>query len=347
MQTLQVDGSYGEGGGQILRTAIAFSIITARPIHVTRIRAGRNEPGLRPQHLAALTILRDVCRGELQGAYVGSEEISFSPGRIERASLAVDMKTAASITLVLQAVVPAVSLSGSSLSLDLTGGTDVPWSPPFDYFATVVRGAFGFMGIRFTTVSSKRGYYPKGGGKAITIIEPCPRAEAVELVDPPETRPVSILSRCGRLPKHVAERQCHSASVLLQNSGIQVGDVETTEEPSDSPGSSIVLADVGSHCILGADALGARGKPAEEVGAEAGKGFVALSKSGTCLDACVSDMLAPFLSLGGGESRIRIPAVTKHLTTSLHVANLFTGCDYSFVEKGESTVLSVRPRPPA
>src|SRR5712691_10723149 len=147
MEPLEIDGSYGEGGGQILRTAVAFSIILGMPIRVSRIREGRENPGLRQQHVSVLRILREVCDGRLEGADLGSSTITFSPGVVEAMSMKTDLRTAASITVVLQAVVPAASLSGSSLEIRLDGGTDVPWSPTLDYFAIVVVPALRLMGV--------------------------------------------------------------------------------------------------------------------------------------------------------------------------------------------------------
>ena len=137
-----VDGSRGEGGGQILRTAVAFSAILGRPVRIERIRGGREVPGLRRQHVSALQILTKVFGGELEGAVEGSSAVTFVPGRQRLQTLSLDMGTAASITLVLQAVVPAVALTRSHLELELVGGTDVPWSPTYDYFEEVVSPAY-------------------------------------------------------------------------------------------------------------------------------------------------------------------------------------------------------------
>lgn len=339
-----MDGSFGEGGGQILRTAMVFSIVAHRPIRVTRIRAGREVPGLRGQHVAVLEILRDVSGGYLEGATVGSGEISFAPGDGYRGSLQVDLRTAASVTLVLQAVVPAVSLSPRSLSLTLTGGTDVPWSPSFDYFATVLREGFRMAGIEFDVQASRRGYYPRGGGKATCAIKPCSRVISLRMASRPRDHPVAVISRCGRLPAHVSERQAVSAARTLRSEGIQVGEVTTRVEEADSPGSSLLLFDVADGCLMGTDALGAKGRPAEEVGDDAARRFAAQRKSGACVDVNLADMLAPVLALSRTESLLRIPAVTEHLTTSLHVAKLFTSCDYSFEKDGGATLLSIKPR---
>src|SRR2546422_3997 len=302
MELLEIDGSYGEGGGQILRTAIAFSIILGRPVRVIKVRAGRNNPGLRPQHASVLKILREVCGGRLEGGEVGSTAITFYPGVVEASSMKVDMGTAASITLVLQAVVPATSLSGSSLELELVGGTDVPWSPTFDYFANVVIPALKLIGIGCRAEASKRGYYPKGGGAVKATVEPCKQVAPLELAERGSNPPASVVSRCGRLPAHVAERQSQAAQSYLHGQGIEVESASASQVVSDSPGSSILISTIGGDCLLGSDSIGARGKGAESVGREAARDFAASHKSGACVDVHLSDTLAPFLSLAKTDS---------------------------------------------
>src|SRR3989442_15228061 len=224
MELLEIDVSYGEGGGQILRTAVAFSIILGRPVRVIKVRAGRNNPGLRPQHASVLKILREVCGGRLEGGEVGSTPITFYPGVVEASSMKVDMGTAASITLVLQAVVPAASLSGSSLDLELVGGTDVPWSPTFDYFTNVVLPALKLIGVRCRAEASKRGYYPKGGGAVKASVEPCeevaPLRHTQRGANPPAS--VGVGSRGGGLPAQAADRQSQAPQPHLRGEGIEV-----------------------------------------------------------------------------------------------------------------------------
>jgi len=343
MELLEIDGSHGEGGGQILRAAVAFSIILGRPVRVTKVRAGRSNPGLRPQHASALKILREVCGGRLEGGEVGSSAITFHPGVVEASTMKVDLATAASITLVLQAVVPASSLSGSSLDLELVGGTDVPWSPTFDYFASVVVPAFKMIGIGCRAEASKRGYYPKGGGAVKATVEPCRRVAPLELAERGSNPPASVVSRCGRLPAHVAERQAQAAQSYLRGQGIEVESATASQVVSDSPGSSVLISTTRADCLLGSDSIGALGKSAESVGLGAAKEFAAAYKSGACLDVHLSDTIAPFLSLAGTDSRILLPRVSEHLKTSLHVASLFTGCSYDFASQGKGWAASIRP----
>jgi RNA 3'-phosphate cyclase len=341
VERVEIDGSYGEGGGQILRTAAAFSVISGRPIRVTKIRSGREVPGLRQQHLSALEILRQVSGGSLEGARVGSTEIAFAPGTVKGGKLSFDLRTAASITLVLQAVIPAAALSGIPLSLALVGGTDVPWSPTFDYFATVVKAAYARIGIRFSSVASRRGYYPRGGGRVSVEIEPCGAVVPLSMLSPPTTRSAFLVSRCGHLPRHVAERQLASAVTTLRAKGIEVAESSIVQEDSDSPGSSILAYSITPEVIAGGDSIGARGKPAEEVGREAADHFAAACESGACIDSNLADMVAPLVSLSKETSRFRVPSVTLHLETSLYVARLFTGCEWRAEKDGTSSVVSI------
>jgi RNA 3'-phosphate cyclase len=344
LEQLEIDGSYGEGGGQILRTAVAFSIILRRPIRVTKIRAGRGVPGLRTQHAATLRLLRDISSGKLDGAEVGSTEISFEPGTVESASLRIDMKTAASITLALQAVIPAVSLSGSTMELEVVGGTDVPWSPTFDYLAFVVKDCFDRVGIRFHAAALRRGYYPAGGGVVKARIEKAEMVSPLDMVERGGEPSASIYSRCGSLPKEVAERQASSATKSLRGAGIRVERTVVTREESQSPGSSILVCASGHGFVFGSDSLGARGKRAESVGLEASGRFLEVALGPPCVDSNLADMVAPLLMLAPRPSRLLIPGATGHLTTSLHVARLFTGGAYTLERREGCDLLTVFPR---
>jgi len=259
-------------------------------------------------------------------------------------SLFFDMKTAASITLVLQAVVPAVALSGAELSLELVGGTDVPWSPTFDYFSVVVREAFSRIGLNFQAVVSKRGYYPKGGGRVKVSVQRSGPLNELLLLHPPARSAAFVASRCGGLPEHVARRQLEAAAAALRSAGIAVEKTELSVEESISPGSSLLVCGLSNERIAGSDGIGSRGKSSEKVGADAAERFAGTISSGATVDANLADMLAPMLALARGESKFRIPGLTQHLRTSLHVAQLFTGCRYNVSADGPSSVLTMSPR---
>jgi len=340
---VQVDGSKGEGGGQILRTSVAFSAIQGRPVRVEKIRAGREVPGLKRQHVSALQVLGKIFGGELEGATEGSSLVTFVPGKLKVKSLSLDMGTAASITLVLQAVVPAVALTGSRLKLDLVGGTDVPWSPTYDYFERVVRGAYGRIGIGFTVTAHRRGYYPRGGGRVTAVIGPSEGIVPLDLATKDRVKDVVLVSRCGRLPRHVAERQLTSARAAIEGAGFDVSSAEVSEEESDSPGSSLLAYHAGPSAWVGSDGIGAKGTPAEEVGRSTASRFVSTAASGARLDPNLADMVLPLLSLAPGRSTALVPRVTSHLRSGLELASQFTGCSWSLDEGDGFATVTVSP----
>lgn len=330
MEAVEVDGSYGEGGGQILRVASAFSVIFMRPIHVRNIRAGRTNPGLRPQHLASLLILQSLTSGKLVGGEVGSTEIYFQPSEISKEKLEWDLKTAGSITLVLQTLVPAVSLARKYLEIDLRGGTDVPWSPTSDYFANVVLQSFSRIGVNFELDILSRGYYPKGGGRVRARIYPCDNPKSITLTEDPVLEGISIISRCGSLPEEVARRQADAAERQLLYRGLHVKEKIVNREHSISPGTSILVSCCNSTCFIGSDRIGERGVRAETVGSQAATRFLDLAETKSTVDPNLSDMLSPILALADGESEFYVPEITGHLRTSVYVASLFRDFDFSF-----------------
>jgi RNA 3'-phosphate cyclase len=343
LRFVEVDGSQGEGGGQVLRAALAFSVILAKPVKVSRVRAGRDVPGLRRQHVSTLEILAEIFDGELGGASEGSSEVFFVPRASRVRDLTLDMGTAASITLVLQAVVPAAALSGSGVTLDLKGGTDVPWSPTSDYFHGVVRRAYAAAGIEFDMKVLRRGYYPRGGGRVTSMVRPSKGIRPLALTESAGAHDLLVLSRCGHLPAHVAERQKEGAIEALRRAGYAVNAAEATSEEADSPGSSVMVGSVTGGEYLGCDSLGEKGMPAEGVGIASADAMVRVLRSGACVDSNLADMLLPLLALADGPSAIRLPVVSSHLRTTLSIARQFTSCDYTLEEAGESWVAKIVP----
>lgn len=339
---LRIDGSQGEGGGQILRTAVSLSAITGIPIEVTNIRAKRSNPGLRPQHATGIKIIADLFHAKVENLQVGAEWVRFAPSdRFEGGSVKVDVGTAGSIPMILMAVVPAVSLSNNSVEIEITGGTDVRASPTIDYVRHVVAASYRSIGLKFSTDVIRRGYYPKGGGIVKTTIEPCREPGTMELLSARDVEP-EIASVCGQLPRHVAERQISSAIIALDKKGIRCRNYSASIEMSTSPGSSILIysaSDFGPY--VGGDSIGELGKRAEAVGGEAAERILESVLAQAPVDPFLADMLVLPLALAKGRSKYRVARVTEHLRTNLQVASRMAGCKYEIEQRGKTNVVAI------
>jgi RNA 3'-terminal phosphate cyclase (ATP) len=327
----KVDGSYGEGGGQIVRTAISLSAITRKSIEIINIRANRVVAGLRRQHLTAVKATADLFHAKVENLRLGTDWIRFIPSsdKFEEGSIKIDVQSAGSIPMILLTLIPAVSLSGKSLSIQITGGTDTRMSPTADYLRYVVSEAYRNIGIKFGIHILKRGYYPKGGGVMVAEINPCKLPNSIDLVTTRQLEP-KIAGVCCQLPKHVGERQISSALLRLEKNGVHCNSYSSSYETSISPGSSILVyskSDFGPY--IGGDSIGERGKPAEQVGAEAAERFLETYKANVPVDFLLADMLVVPLSLTKGKSRYRVGKVTEHLRTNLHIASQIVGCKYN------------------
>ncbi|MAH21237.1 RNA 3'-phosphate cyclase [Candidatus Bathyarchaeota archaeon] len=332
---IEVDGSVGEGGGQVLRTAVTMSAILGVPVHVNNIRFGRNPPGLRNQHISAIKCVAMLCNANVENLHIGSNSISFFPKNIESAEIKLDVGTAGSITLVLQSAIPVATYADKDVKLEIVGGTDVNWSPTADYFERIVRPAYRGLGISFEMEIVRRGYYPQGCGIMRIVVHPS-RIHTINLNSTIKPEP-KVISVCSQLPKAVAERQLSSAADYLRDQGMEVGSSVVQVSEANSPGSSILVYNSTNENgpFIGTDALGEKGKLAEQVGFEAGASFAREYKTGANVDSHLGDMLVTPLSLAKGISSYKVPFITPHLVTNLYVASLLSGSRYRI--EGEIT----------
>jgi len=332
-----VDGSFGEGGGQILRTTLTLSSILKKPVEVYNIRVKRSNPGLRPQHIAAVKVLAAICEAKVENLKIGADWIRFHPGEGAAPSLKFDIGSAGSITLVLTAAIPAASLNKMGCEIELIGGTDVKWSPTLNYFDRVVLPAYRLIGVEGTLEVVRRGYYPRGGGIVKVYVKPSSGLKHLDMVSRELPRP-SAVSVCSKLPRSVAERQAKAAFGHLLNRGVDLGSIDIDVEDAVSPGSSILIYSVGvDGPFIGADSIGERGRPAEAVGEEAARLFLEEYSSGAPVDRHMGDMLVTLLFLADGKSMFRVSTVTQHTLTNLHVASSITGRTYKVEENPDGT----------
>src|SRR5439155_1487941 len=220
---IEVDGSYGEGGGQVLRTAVALAAVLSKEIHVFNIRAGRAEPGLRPQHMTGVQAAAELCSANLQGLEVGATEFVFKPGKLRAGTFRFDVGTAGSVTLVLQTLMPMLAFAPGPVQLEITGGTDVKWSPPIDYVRLVTLPILKKIGYHGHMETVRRGHYPKGGGLVRFSADGHSKLQPLTNDKPGSISTIYGISHatadtidCRYGPWHVAERQATSAKKRLE-----------------------------------------------------------------------------------------------------------------------------------
>jgi len=321
---IEIDGAYGEGGGQILRTALAFSAILKQPVKVNRIRAGRRNPGLQPQHLKSIEALAKITRSETEGAKIGSDKITFIPGEIVPGHYEFDIGTAGSVTLLLQALLPPLSLAQSKSSLILTGGTHVAWSPPFHYLTEVLFPALAQIGVQVRAEIERWGWYPKGGGRMKVEIHPAPDLSPISLVNRGAIQGVYGISATSNLPLHVAERQRERALTRIENELNLKAEIEILSAvPSNGQGSFLFLVAETEGAKAGFSSLGKRGKRAEVVADEAVDSLKKYLESNGCIDPHLADQLVPFMVFGDGRSSFTTTCITEHLLSNLWVVERF------------------------
>ena len=319
MDFLKINGGYGEGGGQIIRSAIALSCITKQPIHLENIRKNRKVSGLRPQHLTAITILQKIANAEVIGAEIGSTELKFIPGNIESLELVEDVGTAGSISLILQVLIPVVAISQKKIDLTIKGGTDVLWSPSIDYTQHVLKDAYSKMGIEFSVELSKRGYYPKGGGEINLQVYPS-NIKSMSFLKR-KTNNVKLICTFSKLPVEIIENQIEEIEKKLTKENFIVETEIKNQEAIDS-GASLLIYSIDEHSVIGIDAL--FDKKTQRFDVDVDK-FI---KNPLGVDENLADMIIVPASLGQKKTTFQVREITKHLETNLFVTSKIIGCKY-------------------
>ncbi|MFW6161912.1 MAG: RNA 3'-terminal phosphate cyclase [Planctomycetota bacterium] len=341
---LQIDGSEGEGGGQILRTALALSLVTGRPFEIANLRAGRKKPGLRPQHLTGLKAAAKICSADLEGARIGSRTVRFQPAAVRTGTYEFDIKTAGSTSLLLHTLYLPLALAANRTVLLLTGGTHVPFAPTFHCLDRQWAPLLRRIGMDVELELLRAGYYPEGGGQIRAKVRPTQRVQPLTLGPRGALDRLEGLSAVSNLDRSIAERQRRQALQRLQEAGLHPG-IEVAELPSRGKGTVLHLLATfeggGRACF---DALGARGKRAERVADEACDDLLAFLTTGGALDAHAADQIILPLALADGPSEFPVPAVSGHLLTNARVIERFLDCEIAIdgARDAEGTV-SVTP----
>lgn len=321
----RVDGAQGEGGGQLLRTALALSAVRGVPVEIHSIRARRKTPGLQAQHLTALTALVQICRARVEGASPGSQRVLFSPGAVQPGEYRFDVGTAGSTGLVLQAILVPLALAPGPSRVTITGGTHVPWSPPADYLQRVYLPVLAGMGIQARLRVDRWGFYPQGGGRVHVEVKGGADLHAVTLLFRGGNAELCGLSAVANLPRKIAERQRDRALQRLRGEG-RTAEIALVEADAPGAGSFLSLVAEIAGIPAGFSALGERGKPAQQVADEAVDALFDFLKAEAACDPHLADQLILPMALACGTSRLTTSRVTRHLLSTVQIAQQLLGC---------------------
>ncbi|MCA1595435.1 MAG: RNA 3'-terminal phosphate cyclase [Chloroflexi bacterium] len=341
---IRIDGSYGEGGGQIIRTSVSLAAITGQAVEISQVRAGRSRPGLQPQHLTAVRAAARLCSAVLEGDAIGSTRIAFRPTHPPHpGQYRFDIGTAGAGPLVLQTVAVPLSMADAPSSVVVTGGTHVPHAPAAEYLEAAYLPTLRDCGIATEFRESAAGFYPRGGGELTLEIQPWNRRAAVDLTERGKLRRIHAYVVTSQLPDHVGVRGQDSIERLMKAISRPVT-VERRDLPSNGPGAAVVIAVECDGGRAAFTAIGARGKPMEKVAEEACRPFLPWWKSGASLDEHLADQIVLPLALSPGPSRWTTPVVTEHLRTVLWAAGHFVPLEFTLtpLESG-CTLVELQP----
>lgn len=353
---ITIDGSQGEGGGQIVRSSLALALVTGRRVTIDGIRAGREKPGLMRQHLTAVNAAVEICGGNATGAAIGSRSITFEPQPVRAGEYRFSVGTAGSATLVLQTVLPALLLADGPSTLILEGGTHNAWAPPFDFLDKAYLPLINRMGPHIEVGLEQHGFYPAGGGRFRVHIQPAPALSGFDLCHRGETVERRARVLLSNLPMHIGRRELDT---IVEKTGWKRDCCSLDDVPSPGPGNVVVLELASEHVTEVFTSFGKYGVKAEHVAGEAVAQFREYLKADVPVGEYLADQLLLPLGIsawqeGGsraiGEARqrggsFRTHPLSRHSTTHIDLLRQFLGVaiDVERADAGESCLVRVAP----
>ena len=349
-----IDGSFGEGGGQILRSSLSLACVTGKPLHIENIRARRRNPGLAKQHLGCVYAVRDITNGTCNGAKLGSQILDFQPGKITGGNFSFDIGSAGSASLVIQTILPPLFLAEKFSMVTVTGGTHNPMSPPYDFFEQVFLPAIAQGGFNATCRLLKYGFFPAGGGKIKIDVQPWSRESAIpiDFCQPEDKLKISAIIYTARLPCHIADRQ---RSLLLKSSlaftdatkmrlaqPLKFEDIKLINvTDSDGPGNCVMILLSGQTRRTIFSAFGEKGKPSEKVIREVVNLATEFLKSEAAIDYFLADQLLIYIAIAGCGS-FTTDKLSSHLQTNIEIIKKFLPVDFSIEQQKNALKISCR-----
>lgn len=341
---IEIDGAHGEGGGQLVRTAVSVAAARGVPIRVFNIRARRAVPGLAAQHAAAVRAVAALCDARCEGLELRSTVLTFQPQRLRGGEFQIEVGTAGSIALVLQAMLPAALATGQRVVMTIRGGTDVRAAPPMDYARAVLLPLLARMGVQAELSILRRGYYPRGGGEARLALQPVAQLAPFTVTDPGPVERIEIFTHVARLAHQVAERMEAAARAELPPAMPVEAALEACgPQLAAGPGGAIVLRAAMAHTTLGSGQVAERGVPAERLGQLAARSLNRDLQAGATLDVHAADQMLVFLAMAHGPSVFRASQISSHAATAMWLLQAMTPARFQSVPSAHGVLVHVRP----
>ena len=341
MEMLEIDGSRGEGGGQMVRTTVAMSTVTGVPVHLTRIRENRPTNGLSRQHVAAVNAVALMTGSEVEGCKLGSGDLYFVPGDEQTYNLDVNLSSAGSISLVLQAMLLAARNHTQRLSVDICGGTNVMWAPPIDYYQTLLFPMMRRMHINADAKIIDRGFYPQGGGRVIASLDPIGRIVPIVQESLGELIGIRGVCFCQRLSDWVPQEMIRSCQETLKPFADVEIELQRTE--GSSQGAGLVLVAEYENGMIGSNALSSRGHPPDKCGKDAAGDLINEMTSGATMDVHTADQLLPYMAMSDEPSCFSVSRISKHLLSQMDTLESFLDVKFGVERNNNVYKFTVTP----
>ena len=318
---LEIDSSRGEGGGQMVRTSVALSAVTGTEIRLTRIRENRPTNGLSKQHTIVVKAVADMTGSTITGNFTGSRELVFQPGNLQKTKVEMDIGTAGSISLMLQAMLLTARNYKEKFTMDISGGTNVMWAPPIDSYQQVLFPLMKKMNIDVDLNILARGFYPLGGGRIRADLKPMKHITPLEIEELGELQSIEGVCYIQNLPDWMHEQMIDGCKSILE-SHCDV-DIDIQRSEGESKGAGISLVAIYENGRLGSNVLTSRGHPARRAGEDVAKDLLEEMVAGSTMDVHTADQLLPYMAMADGRSSFTVSKISKHLISQMDTLESF------------------------
>jgi RNA 3'-terminal phosphate cyclase (ATP) len=338
---IELDGSQGEGGGQVLRTSLTLSMITGQPVRIVNIRANRSKPGLMRQHLVAVQAAAEVCGADISAVQVGAQTLEFRPGRIRGGSYSFAIGTAGSSMLVLQTLLPALLYADKPSTVTVGGGTHNPKAPPAEFLQRAYGRVMAEMGAKIGIHLERHGFYPAGGGIVTASVQPCAQLRQLALMAPGARGAGYAESIIAAVPFSVAQRELDTVAAAMGWSGAQLRPHQLPNQ--QGPGNALLITLESEHVTEVFAGFGEKSVPAETVAKQVVKDARFYIASGAAVSEHLADQLMLPMALAGGGS-FTVDRVSLHARTNADVIAHFLPVDIRFEAKERHSICTITAR---